>query len=412
MKKIMMMAMVAVAATSAFAQDDLVKQAKKQLGSGNFDAAVQTITPALTSAATVDKAGAWNTLSEIYYQKFAKINEAAAKAQITHESYDTLGMWNSAVEAWAAALKCDEFDVQPNEKGKVKIKYRTASQTRYKTFGGSLVNAGQFLYNQKKNDEALRAWELYLGMKDTPIFADVKDFPQDPFYHQIAYYTGLLAYMGKDYVRAEKYAKLAAQNPEQAAEANEILLFAKKDNLKTKEDSLAYLETLKELHAKEPQEKRYYNLLKEYYAQPGRLDQLAQFAEDEIAKDANNADAWYLKGYSAMTNKKWDDATAAYSKAFEIDPTFVEAIFNKGVCVYTKAAELREQLSDKNGNMSNDNYNKVRTIVEEAKGYMEKARELDPTRERVDWAYPLYQVYYSLKDEAKASEMEQLLNNR
>jgi len=35
---------------------------------------------------------------------------------------------------------------------------------------------------------------------------------------------------------------------------------------------------------------------------------------------------------------------------------------------------------------------------------------LDPDREKVNWAYPLYQIYYSLGDKAKSDEMEALVN--
>ena len=58
MKKLMIMALMAGAATTAFAQEDLVKQAKKQFSAGDFDQAAATLAPALTSDATTDKAAA------------------------------------------------------------------------------------------------------------------------------------------------------------------------------------------------------------------------------------------------------------------------------------------------------------------------------------------------------------------
>ena len=47
----------------------------------------------------------------------------------------------------------------------------------------------------------------------------------------------------------------------------------------------------------------------------------------------------------------------------------------------------------------------------EAKGFMERAREIDPEQETVKGLYPLYQIYYNLGDKAKAAELEQQLNN-
>ena len=174
MKKMMMMALMAAAATTAFAQDALIKEAKKLMGKGEFDQAAEMLAPALTSSETTDKKGAWNLQSEIMYGKYMAIQTEATKNQIEKKNtpYDTLGMHNSVVAAWEAVLKCDEFDMQPDEKGKVKPKYRQASQNKYKNFGVALVQAGQYFYqNRKDNDGAFKAWSAYLDMKNTPIYA-------------------------------------------------------------------------------------------------------------------------------------------------------------------------------------------------------------------------------------------------
>ena len=76
MRKVMIMAALAAMSATAFAQDDLVKQAKKLCDKGELEQAVTTITPALTSAQTEDKAEAWNVMSEIQYQIFMKGHQA------------------------------------------------------------------------------------------------------------------------------------------------------------------------------------------------------------------------------------------------------------------------------------------------------------------------------------------------
>ena len=59
-----------------------------------------------------------------------------------------------------------------------------------------------------------------------------------------------------------------------------------------------------------------------------------------------------------------------------------------------------------------ENFEKVKAILRESKGYLEKAQELDPNCEKCNWVYPLWQVYYALGDTAKADEMERRLNNK
>lgn len=413
MKKLTMMAVLAAMATTAFAQDDLVKQAQKLSNKGEFEEAIKTITPALTSDQTVDKAEAWNTLNNIYYDYFTHLNQIGAEYAVKKSGpeCDSVLMYNCIVKSYEAALKCDEYDILPNEKGKVKIRFRKTSQDRFKDGRFQLIFAGQYLHTAKNDVDALKAWGLYVDSADQPLFEGV-DLSADTNRPLIAYYAGLLAYQAKDYEKATKYARIAATDPERTSDANEILLFAQKDGAKTKEDSLQYVNTLKELHKQNPEEERYFNLLMDYYSKSGDNDTFKNWINDELAVNPGNKMLWAQKGLMEMNAEKWDDAVASYNKAAEIDPSFIEVIFNSGVCLNSKAIALKDQLADKKtGGLTNENFEKVKAILLESKVYLEKARELDPSQERVKWAYPLYQIYYSIGDKEKSAEMEALLNN-
>jgi hypothetical protein len=99
----------------------------------------------------------------------------------------------------------------------------------------------------------------------------------------------------------------------------------------------------------------------------------------------------------------------SYQKAIDMDPSFVQCVFNAGVCLNSKAIDLKDQLADKNtGKLTKANADKVKAVLAQAKEYLERAKQLDPDREKVNWAYPLYQIYYSLGDQANAAEMEKL----
>ena len=413
MKKMMMMAMMAVVTTSAFAQDALVKEAKKLASKGDFATALQTIKPALTSNETTDKAAAYNQLSDIYFQFFVEEQKKSEEAKVKKTEFDGTSMHNAIISSMEAALKCEEFDGQPNEKGAVKPRFRTENGKRFVQNRINQIPAGQYFYKEKNdNASAFKAWSLYVDSSSSPMFTGL-DMTNDPYMSEIAYYTAFLAYQEKNFADAKKYAGVAAKDPKKASEANEIVLFAMKDGAKSHEDSLAYLAYVKDLHAKNPAEDRYFNMLLDYYNKPGRMNEMKAWAEEEIAKNDQNKMAWALKGEVEMNSQKWDDAIASYKKAAEIDPSFVQVIFNIGTCLNSKAIELKDQLADKKtGGLTPANFNKVKAILEDAKTYLEKAKEIDPTREKVNWAYALYQVYYSLKDKAKSAEMEALLENK
>ena len=71
MKKIMMMAIMAVATTSVFAQSEVVKNAKKLLDKGDVEEAIKAVQPALNDGSAEDKAAAGNLLSAAQYKKFS-----------------------------------------------------------------------------------------------------------------------------------------------------------------------------------------------------------------------------------------------------------------------------------------------------------------------------------------------------
>ena len=412
----MMMALMAAAATTAFAQDNVVKEAKKLFAKNEFDAAAQMLAPALTSGETTDKAEAWNLQTDIMFGKFSAIQNENMQNVMQQKKvpYDTVAMNNACFEALKAAIKCDEFDRQPNEKGKIKIRFRQNNQQRMQNVRLNLINAGLYDYNHKNLDGALEKWALYLDSPADELFtgfAAVADLSQDTYRSEIAYYAGLVAYQKKDYVNAEKYAKMAAEDPAKAAEANEIMLFSKKETLKTKEDSLAYVAMVKDLHKANPEEERYFNLLMEYYTRSNNQKALAAWADEEIALNAENKMAWALKGEVQMNSREWDAAVESYKKAIEIDNSFIQCIFNAGVCLNGKAIDLKDKLADKNtGGLTKANADKVKAILHDAREYLERSKELDPDREKVNWAYPLYQIYYSIGDKAKSDEMEKLVN--
>lgn len=416
MKKFMMMALMAAAATIAFAQEDVVKEAKKLFGKQDFDGAAKVLAPALTSDATLDKAAAWNLQVDIMAGKFSTIQAINVENQVkqTNVAYDTLGMNNACYEAVKAAIKCDEYDRQPNEKGKVKIKYRNNNQQRIQNIRLNLINAGLFDYNHKNLEGALAKWTLYLDSPTSELFTGfpaVSDLSQDQYRSEIAYYAGLVAYQMKDYTTAVKYATMAAQDPAKQAEANEIMLFSKKETLKNASDSLEYVNMLKDLRKANPDEERYFNLLMDYYTRANDQKALAQWADEEIALYGGNKMAWALKGEVQMNNREWDAAVESYKKAIELDPDFIQCIFNAGVCLNGKAIDLKDKLADKNtGGLTKENADKVKAILGEAKVFLERSQELDPDREKVNWAYPLYQIYYSIGDKAKSDEMEKLVN--
>ena len=412
MKKIMMMALWAAATTPAFAQADVVKNAKKILDSGNVEEAIKAVQPALDNGSAEDKAAAWNLLSAAYYKKFSDIQGVKLENQVkqTNNPVDEAAMHSAVISALEAAMKCDEFDNQPNEKGKVKAKYRAENQKIFQSGRLQCINAGQYLYNEKDYAGAFKAFALYVDSGDSPLFTGL-DMTQDQYKNEVAYFASLSAYQGKDYPNVIKYAQIAAQDEAKAKDATEILVFSKRETMKTLQDTLEYVDMLKEACQKFPEDNRYSAWIGDYYLNSNKTDDLLQWAEGEIAKNPGDKFGYTYTGEALRLSGKFDEAVECYKKAFEIDPTYIAAAYQAGVSLNSKAIELKDQLADKKtGKLTVENANKIKAILSDAKVYLEKVRELDPDRKTVNWAYALYQMYYSLGDNEKANELESLVN--
>jgi tetratricopeptide (TPR) repeat protein len=411
MKKIMMVAMMAAATATAFGQAEVVKNAKKLLDKGDVEEALKAVEPALNAGTNADKAAAWNIVSNAYYKKFSDIQDLKMKEQVqkTGATIDEAAMNAALMKAMEAANKCDEYDNMPNEKGKVKPKFRSENQKIYQNGRLQCINAGQYLYNEKDYAGAFKAFALYVDSGDSPLFTGM-DMTQDQYKAEVAYFASLSAYQDKDYNNVIKYAQIAAQDTAKAKDATEILVFSKRETMKTPQDTLEYISMLKEASQKFPADNRYSAWIGDYYLNSNKTDDLLKWAEDEIAKKPNDKFGYTYKGEALRLSGKFDEAVECYKKAFEIDPTYIAAAYQAGVSLNSKAIELKDQLADKKtGKLTVENANKIKAILSDAKVYLEKVRELDPDRKTVNWAYALYQMYYSLGDNAKAAELESLV---
>ena len=110
-----------------------------------------------------------------------------------------------------------------------------------------------------------------------------------------------------------------------------------------------------------------------------------------------------------MNGRRWQEAIQAYSRAAALDSLFLPVIYNIGICYTSEAVEMTDSLT-RQGNESQtpDATTAVMALFRQGKIYLEKAQVLDPKRSTVDWAPPLYQVYFALGDE-RAEEMRKLI---
>ena len=409
MKKMMIAAMLVLGASAAFAGDsDALKAITKEK---DYAKAVELVKSSLGQLANSgEKAKAYEHLTRLALQKFDKENAIQAanmQAQITKqkvEPYDTLGFYQAAYDATQNALECFKYDAEPNEKGKVKPRFTESLTPLIANARMQLVTAGNYYAQLNDQDNVLKYWGSFLDSDNLPFFQSTKE-QEKQFLGQVAYYTAQYANQAKTYALAEKYADIAPQDTSVAKQAQAFKLAMAQRNLKTKADSVAYVQKLAAMYEKEPDNEMIFGQLSNFYSLMGMTKEFDALVEAKLAKNPNDFTAWALKGQALMnrnstaTNPDWKGCVEAFKKAVSIDQT--------NPVVYTYLGfSMNAMASAINGDRAQQ-----LALYKESMGYLDKAKELDPNREKANWAYPLYQCYYSVygANDPKTKELEGML---
>ena len=388
------MALVAAFATNSFAQD-IVKQMKGQ----SYSEAVSTLNAALSGLSAEQKAKGYNQLVEITYPEANKAYQTIQLASVQKNKVET-SEYTPIVNALNDAVKCDEFDNQPNDKGKVAPKFRKKNADRLAMFRSVLINAAN---ETTDPDQKLALASAYINSSESPLFAEALK-AGDQYLGYAQFFAAAAYYNKEDWNKAAEYAEKAIKFDDVKENAEQYLVSALTKNLKTKADTLAYLKKLNDINAD-----KYMAQIASIYNQIGEKSLSEKILNDAIAKDPNNKMAYAIKGENAMNARQWDDAIKNFKKTVEIDPDFTAVWFNLGVCASSKGFDLNEQLSE-NGRLTPENDAKVKDVLKEAMGYYEKVRQLDPNREKVsNWPYQLRMIYNALGETDKANEISKML---
>ena len=394
MKKLFVMALMAVAASSAFAQD-----VKSILKAKDYSEAQSQLNACISSLSAEDKAKAYNKLVELSLDKVKKENAAMQENQVMQQMgqkgdkpVDTEGMYKALRQAMNDAIECDKYDQQPNAKGKVAPKFHKKNQTALWPLRLHFINAGQDCLQKEDNAGAFAYYAAYVDSNKSPLFADY-DKSSDIYLGEVARVAGVIAYQDKDFDRANKYCDVALTDTASYKDALSLKMAMMQQQMKTKEDSIKCLKTFEELYAKDKSEAIFTNLAS-IYGSLGMKEQQAKCIEERIASDPNCFTAWALKGQTEMNESKWDEAMADLKKANSIKENALVLMW-LGFCNNNKAAALQDAAQQK-------------ALLTESVAYLEKARDLDPDQRESSWKYLLYNTYYNLygADDARTKALD------
>ena len=412
MKKLMMMAMMLVASATAFAGDsDALKAILKAKDYAEAQSLISSSLAQLTDAS--EKARAYNKLVDLAYEKFQKEDNIRTTNMVMkkNDPVDVEGMVAAGKVALEAAMECDKYDQQPNDKGKVAIKFRQKNQDRLKALRLSIFQQGIELANADKNKESFENFDIYLTSAKSAFYEGVEGVAKnDPNLGVAAFYGGRAAYNLEKFDKAIEYFKIGvADTAKQIHDLSfDFLLYTMRNKQKTAADSAQYIKDMLELYQQYPDAEQIYSSLSDAYITQGMNAEVIKLAEERMAKYPDSSLPHVYKAFLLMQDKKYDDAIAEFAKVKEDNsPVFLNSIFNSAVCKYNKASEFNEANSDiRTGRLKPADHDKFMNMLKDAQGDFEKAKELDPEQKTVKWQYLLHNVYTLTGQKDKAAALE------
>ena len=409
MKKLMIAALMMLGTSAAFAGDS--EALKAVLAAKDFNQASQLLKQNLGSMANAqEKAKAYDYVTKLALKIFDAQNAIEAqnvqakmlKQKIT--PYDTIAYYQSAYDATVNGLECVKYDAQPNEKGKVKPKFTDALTPSLTNTRMQLVNAGNYYAQRNDQDNVLKYWGMFLDTDDNPLFAKAKE-GEKQYLGQVAYYTALYANQAKLYDKAEKYADIAMQDPAMRKQAETFKYSMAQMNLKSNADSVAFAKKMQASYEADPNNETVCGILCNMYSGLNMTSELNALLDKAIAADPNNFTAWAMKGQTLVNklskeqNPNWDECINDFKKAVAIKNDNSVVLTYLGFAINAKASAI-------NGNVVEQ-----KKLYTESMGFLEQAKTIDPNRAQSNWAYPLYQCYYTLygADDSRTKELEGML---
>ncbi len=385
MKKLFVAALLAVTATSAFAQD-----IKTVLKAKDYAEAQSGLNACLSSLSNEDKAKGYNKLVDISFDKFNKENAASVEIQTLEQmgqksdkTYDKQGMFDALLNGLNNAIECDKYDQLPNAKGKVAPKFRKKNANRIWPNRIQFVIAGQDCLQGDDQTVAYKYFAAYVDSYTAPLFADMDKSTRDEYLGKVALTAARLAYQLKDMDKANQYCDIALDDTASYKEALGVKVAFMQQEMKTKEDSLRCLKNVEALYLKDKENESIFSVLAPLYGELGMQDKQDAILAERLAVNPNDFMANLVKGKAQMDASKWDEAIATLQKAVAAKDDALALTF-LGFCYNNKAAQQQEPAEMKN-------------LFEKAKKCFELARDLDPGQQRANWSYMLDNTNYNLE---------------
>lgn len=407
MKRIILAALTIGAATAAFAQADVVKNAERALKEGKDASEVVTIiTPAFTDPATAQLAQTWFIPGKASYAEYDKLLGLKSFNRLP-EGGD-LKMGHLLIEGYDYFTKAFPLDSVPDAKGKIKPKYSKEMVNTLSGHFNDYVDAGATLYNGQDYAGAYRAWDIFCTMPENPALAGKLTQHADSVFGEILFNQGIAAWQ-IDSLDLALNSFMRAKNKGYTKKSLFDYAISIASQLGRNDTVLTLSEEALPLYGQESD--LYIRQIINHYLQARDFDRAFEILNNAIASEPNNAQYYVIQGVLYENQEKKDDAIQSYRHAIELDANNADALFNLGRQLCDKAFTAADAAPTTEAEYIPYAAQNITPYFQEAAGILERAFQSasqNPDSPITgDILNYLENVYYNLHDENKLNDVKE-----
>lgn len=402
MRKILFLAMIAIFATgSLYAQKSVLKDAKRAIGN-DLNEARTLIKQATTNPETATEPETWKVWGDIGNKAFD--NERTL--EMLGKQSNQQAMFEGLLESYRPYLVADSLGELPDEKGRVRNKYRKDIAGILKANHPFYINGGIFFNEKQDYKKAGDFFEIYWNIPSLPMYAGQKDaFLMDSTYQTIKYYAVISAILAKDHNKAIGMLKRISEEPfieNSTYKESDVYELISGEYLQIGDTTL-YMKTLYEGAEKFPKSKFFIPNLVNAFIKDGDNAKAMEYLDKAISNDPSNAcDLNTVKGALLADKGDYAAAESEYKKALAQDPQCARAMESMAVNYILQAQDLKEKtatLNDRKQQVENDK--KTIELYQLALPHLEKYTQIlkgnNAEKADIDAALmKLRNVYYNL----------------
>lgn len=390
--------------STTFAQKGNVSKAKNKalMENPDFAGARELIKLALVDPSTKDLSSTWNIAGLIGYKE----NEALSNKQLLGQKIDADVKGKAIVESYDYYIKAYELDGLPDAKGKVKAKLQKDIKSKIKEYyaqNQNLIAYGAHLFENKKYDETIKVFDIYLGIPKLPMMAD--EIKLDSNYYMIKYYNAIAATNAE---KSDKAIQLYSELTNEGYQELQVHQLLYEEYVKVK-DTVNFVKVLKAGFEKFPQEAWFLQNLINYYIFTNQSKEALVYLNSAIEREPTIAQYYYVKGNLTESMGLTKEARAAFDKSLELDPNYADAYAGIGRLKYNQAVKMAESANEiKDNKAYNIAKDKADAVFKESIPFFKKAAEINP--KELEYKRTLRTLYYRLQMDKEFDAIEKALN--